>query len=151
MRLTDRTDYALRVLMVLCVSGRRHTVPALASRFGVSAHHLTKVVQSLQGLGWVETTAGRAGGAALAPAGRTVTVGEVVRAMEPDLDLVACMREAGTCPLKGLCPLEDVLRAARAAFLRELDAVRLCDLVDGRGDGLLGPVSAALLVNGVSR
>ena len=51
MRLTDRTDYALRVLMILASSGQRHTVPALAEAFGVSANHLTKVVQALQGLG----------------------------------------------------------------------------------------------------
>lgn len=148
MRLTERTDYALRVLMVLGASGRRHTASSLAEAFGVSAHHLTKVVQRLQQIGWVSTSAGRGGGVELAVEAEAVTVGEVVRAMEPDLDLVECLRESGGCPLEGPCRLVGALRSARRAFLDELDAVTLADLVEGRKGRLLRAVPAALRIQG---
>ncbi|MFI4896775.1 MAG: RrF2 family transcriptional regulator [Phycisphaerales bacterium JB059] len=151
MRLTDRTDYALRVLMVLASSERRHTVPELAKAFGVSAHHLTKVVQSLQTEGWVRTTPGRAGGAELDASPASLSVGRVVRAMEPDLNLVECLQEQGHCPLAGPCRLAGALRHARRAFLAELDRVTLADLVDGRGARLLRSLSPTLSVNGATR
>jgi len=151
MRLTERTDYALRVLMVLASSRRRHTVPALAEAFNVSAHHLTKVVQQMQGLGWVVTTSGRRGGVESTAATEALAVGDIVRALEPDLDLVECLRGDGDCPLEGACRLVDALRRARAAFLRELDAVSISDLVAGREVRLLRTVSAALGIQGTAR
>ncbi len=151
MRLTDRTDYALRVLMVLASSERRHTVPELAEAFGVSANHLTKVVQSLQAEGWVRTTSGRRGGAELDTSPESLSVGRVVRAMEPDLDLVECLQEQGRCPLEGPCRLAGALRRARAAFLAELDQVSLADLVDRRATQLLRALSPTLSVHGATR
>ncbi len=151
MRLTDRTDYALRALMVLAASGRRHTVPALAQAFGVSANHLTKVVQSLQAHGWVTTTSGRGGGVDLAVAPESLTVAQVVRAMEPDLHLVECMQPEGACPLEGPCRLVGALRDARGAFLDSLDAVSLSDLVHGRQRRLLRTVPATLNIHGATR
>lgn len=148
MRLTNRTDYALRTLMVLGASGRRHTVPALAEALGISAHHLTKIVQVLQSEGWVSTTPGRGGGVELAGAPAEITVGEVVRAMEPDLHLVECLREEGACPLERPCRLAGTLRTARDAFLGTLDAVTLSDLIDGHETSLLRLVPATLNVNG---
>ncbi len=148
MRLTDRTDYALRVLMVLASSGQRHTVPALAEAFGVSANHLTKVVQALQGLGLVQTSAGRNGGVELAAQPSAVTVGEIVRALEPDLHLVECLREHSTCPLDGPCRLVGVVRNAQAAFLAELDKATLADLIQGRQRRLLRAVPSAVSVQG---
>lgn len=136
MRLTERTDYALRALMVLAASRRRQTVPALARALGVSANHLTKVVQSLQESGWVTTTPGRGGGVELWLDPRDLTVGDVVRGLEPDLALVECMRAGGRCPLEGSCALATALASAREAFMDVLDRTTLGDLVHRRGRGL---------------
>lgn len=127
--------------MVLGASRSRHTVPALAVSLGVSTNHLTKVVQSIQALGWVETTPGRQGGVELSVSTDAVTVGDVVRAVEPSFDLVECLRERGGCPLQGPCRLQDVLRRARAAFLEQLDAVTLTDLLEGQASRLLRAAS----------
>lgn len=136
--------------MVLTASGRRHTVPVLAEAFEVSAHHLSKVVQTLQNEGWVTTTPGRGGGVEIAGAPAEITVGEVVRAMEPDLHLVECLREDGACPLERPCRLADVLRNARAAFLGTLDKVTLSDLVVGRETRLLRAIPVTFQINGAS-
>lgn len=132
MRLTDRTDFTLRVLMLTAASRERHTVAWMANALAVSAHHLNKIVQTLQSLGWVTTVPGRGGGVALAIEAGRLRVGDVVRAIEPDMNLVECLREQGECPLSGPCRLVGALREARSAFLAALDGVTLEDLVRDR-------------------
>lgn len=148
MRLTNRTDYALRIVMVLGASGRRHTVPALAEAFGVSVHHLTKVVQALQGQGWVKTIAGRAGGVELTDSACMITAGDVVRAMEPDLALVECLQPDGRCPLQQPCQLAGILMRARDAFLAELDSMTISDLFVAQEAELLRAVPTLVSVSG---
>lgn len=137
MRLAERTDYALRVLMVLASDRRRHTVPALAESLLVSANHLTKVVQLLHAAAWVRTAAGRGGGVELDAAPDRLSVGAVVRTIEPDFQLVECLRAGGRCPLSGPCRLVHALRDAQDAFLGALDGVTILDLVEGSEHSLL--------------
>ncbi|MCB9860883.1 MAG: Rrf2 family transcriptional regulator [Phycisphaeraceae bacterium] len=137
MRLAERTDYALRVLMLLTARQERLTVAEMARWLNVSAHHLTKVVQALQDEGWVWTSRGRGGGVELAADPSTLVVGDVVRAIEPDMDLVECFRTSGGCRIEDSCGLAAVLHSAREAFLSELDRATLSTLVHGHRADLL--------------
>lgn len=132
MRLADRSDFALRVLMFLAASGRQATVVEMAERFSVSYHHLVKVVQSLGELGVVRTTRGRGGGVALTADPASVRVGDVIRFLEPDMALAECLREHGACPLHGPCRLERLLEDASGAFLEVLNTRTIADLAEPR-------------------
>ncbi|CAH2891897.1 MAG: Nitrite-sensitive transcriptional repressor NsrR [uncultured Paraburkholderia sp.] len=126
MRLTDYTDYSLRVLLYLAVRGEGlSTIQDISEAYGISKNHLMKVVQRLSELGWVETVRGRNGGLRLAERTRTLTVGEIVRATENDFALVACLPDQDgqrrSCVITPQCRLRNVLEAARHAFLAELD------------------------------
>src|ERR1700743_3445020 len=91
MRLTSYTDFSLRVLMYLALHpDRRPTIAEIAGRYGISRTHLMKVVHQLGLKGYVETVRGKGGGLRLARPMTEITVGEVVRRMEPDMALVAC-------------------------------------------------------------
>jgi len=131
MRLTQFTDYGLRVLMYLASREGEHvTTQEIAALFDVSWDHLLKVVRRLCELGYVEAKRGPTGGVRFLPATREVTVGEIVRRLEPELVLVECFDErTNTCPLTPVCGLSPVLRRASAAFLRELDQVTVRDLM----------------------
>jgi Rrf2 family nitric oxide-sensitive transcriptional repressor len=63
MRLSEYTDYTLRVLMY-CARHRQRlvTISELAERHGLSKGHLMKVVNDLARQGLIETTRGRGGG-----------------------------------------------------------------------------------------
>jgi Rrf2 family nitric oxide-sensitive transcriptional repressor len=134
MRLTSHTDYGLRVLMALAVNDDRLiTIEALAELHKVSRNHLMKVAQSLVALGLVKSVRGRRGGLTLARDPETIRVGAVVRGLETDMELVACLGDrAATCVLSGACHLTGALRKALEAFLAELDRLTLADLVAGR-------------------
>ena len=130
MRLTSFTDYGLRMLMRLAAThGQALSTADLAEEFGLSRHHLTKIMQRLARGGIVETRRGGGGGAVLArdPAG--IRLGEVVRLLEQDQPLVACFgADPGGCSIVGRCRLKARLRSAERAFLADLDRSTLADI-----------------------
>jgi len=128
MRLTDRTDFALRVLMVLASKRARCTVPELGEWLCVPTNHLAKVVQTLQQEGWVTTTRGRGGGVELAIDPSQLTVGAVVRKTETSFDLVECFGKDNQCPLVPGSRLASAIGDARDAFLSSLDRVSIAEL-----------------------
>lgn len=158
MRLTDYTDYALRVLLYLAVrpSGLS-TIQEISDAYGVSKNHLMKIVQQLGELGWVETVRGRNGGLRLSERSRELTVGDIVRKTENDFAIVGCFGEQAEgqpgCVIQPHCRLRGVLAAARDAFLAELDKHTVGELAQPANElaRLLGipgmaPVPAAAFV-----
>ncbi len=137
MRLTDYTDYSLRVLLYLAVrSEGLATIQDISDAYGISKNHLMKVVQRLAELGWVETVRGRNGGLRLYEHSSSLTIGEVVRAAENDFALVACFNGADAsgvhreCVIQSQCRLKHVFESARSAFFRELDSFTIRDIAE---------------------
>ena len=90
MRLSEYTDYSLRVLMFCAAHpGRLVTIAELATHHAVSKNHLMKVVNDLARQGLLETTRGRGGGLRLLPKPADIRVGDVVRRSETDFRLVS--------------------------------------------------------------
>ena len=133
MRLTQWTDYTLRVLMYCAATeGRLQpvTISEVAESYDISRSHLTKIVQELSAQGLLETTRGRGGGMRLMKPANDINIGAVVRATETDFDMVECFNPAtNACYLSSNCRLKSVLSQATQAFLRTLDGVTLADLV----------------------
>ena len=89
MRLTAYTDYALRVLIRLALQpDRLTTIADIAKGYDISENHLMKVVHQLGVAGLIDTVRGRKGGLRLHKPPAAIGVGEVVRLMEPDMDIV---------------------------------------------------------------
>lgn len=134
MQLTAFTDYALRTLMGLgAVAPEKLTVGQLSEAYGISVHHLLKVVTELAALGYVETLRGKAGGARLARPPEQIVIGTVVRQMERDLGVVPCLRTGeAPCVIAPACRLKRVLSSATESFLNELDGHTLADLLEPR-------------------
>ncbi|QCB47845.1 Rrf2 family transcriptional regulator [Hydrogenophaga sp. PAMC20947] len=133
MRLTNWSDYSLRVLMYCAAcAAREHpaTVSEIAKAHGISRSHLTKIVMTLSALGWLETTRGRGGGLRLLKPAGDIVLGEVIRHTETDFTLVECFDAAhNTCLLDGHCRLKGAFREAMDAYLKVLDGITLADLI----------------------
>jgi Rrf2 family nitric oxide-sensitive transcriptional repressor len=129
--LTLHADYALRVLLYLAANPDRVvSTGEVSDAYGISKHHLVRVVQGLGRHGFVEVRPGRSGGVVLARAPAEISVGEVVRHMEPDFHIVECFDpKTNTCPITPACGLIGVLNEATRAFLATLDKYTLEDLV----------------------
>jgi len=133
-KLTSFTDYSLRVLIYLAAEpGRRVTIAEIAAAFGVSEHHLTKVVHFLGKQGWLANVRGKGGGLGLAVAPQVIVIGEVVRATEGEAVPAECFGDTpDSCSIARICRLRGVLREAVEAFHAVLDGYTLADLVHNR-------------------
>ncbi len=133
MRLTQWTDYTLRVLMFCAASqGRAQpvTITEIAQGHNISRSHLTKIVQELANRGWIETIRGRGGGMRLLVNADDISLGTVIRATETDFAMVECF-DGGMkqCRLSQHCKLKGALQNATQSYLSVLDSITLADLV----------------------
>jgi len=132
MRLTTRTNLALRVLMSCGVnSGEKLRTADIAEKCNASVHHLLQVVHTLQEYGFVDTLRGRSGGLRLARDTQDISIGEVFRVFESGTPFAECFSDANTCPLVSACRLRNYITRALDAFYHELDMITLQDLVQG--------------------
>ncbi len=131
MRLTDYSEYALRVLIYLSIQDDRLvTVKEISEQYGISHNHLTKLVHKLGKNGFVETIRGKSGGLRIGRDPAMITVGEVVRIMESDFAIVECMQSGNyECRIVRACVLSGVFREGLNAFLEVLDNYTIADLV----------------------
>ncbi len=131
MRLSEYTDYTLRVLMY-CARHREClvTIHELAEQHGLSKGHLMKVVNDLARQGLIETTRGRGGGLRLSKEPETIRIGDVVRASETDFRLVECFdASTNACTLTPDCRLKHLFDAALRGYFQALDSATLADLI----------------------
>jgi Rrf2 family nitric oxide-sensitive transcriptional repressor len=130
MRLTSFTDYGMRILMRMAAEPERgHSTAELAEEFGLSRHHLAKIVQKLAQGGILHTRRGGGGGAMLARPADQVTLAQIVRLLEEGQPLVECFAKDGNlCSIDGHCRLKTRLHHAENAFLTALDKSTLADV-----------------------
>lgn len=130
MRLTSFTDYGLRMLMRMAgTPDRGFSTAEMAEDFGLSRHHLSKIIQRLSQAGYVTTRRGGGGGAMLSRPAGEIGLGQVIRLLEQGQPLVDCFAtDGGHCSIDGSCRLKARLRTAEAAFLADLDRTTLADI-----------------------
>jgi Rrf2 family nitric oxide-sensitive transcriptional repressor len=129
MKHTNHADYALRVLLYLRVApGRRGSTAEIAEAHRISRNHLDKVVQRMGSADLVTASRGRGGGLRLVRDPSTITVGEVMRAMEDDFAVVECLGPARYCRVAGVCGARSVFAKAVASYFAVLDGATLDDI-----------------------
>ncbi|HEC18018.1 MAG TPA: Rrf2 family transcriptional regulator [Gammaproteobacteria bacterium] len=132
MQLTLHTDYALRVLIYLAQKGDAlATISEIADFYQISRNHLVKVVHHLAQENFVRTTRGKHGGMRLARNPNLIAIGDVVRRMEPNFDIVECFNNNNQpCTVTPVCTLKAVLHRASNEFLSLLDQYTVADAVE---------------------
>lgn len=145
-RLTAYTNYALRILMYCAIHPDKVVrVEDIANAHGISRAHLLKAVRQLGQLGYLKNIRGRMGGITLNQSADAIRVGDVVRHLEGDLDLVECFHDrSNSCPIRDVCRLKDAFKAGLKAFMDELDSHTLADVTSNKRTliALLSPKEA---------
>jgi Rrf2 family transcriptional regulator, nitric oxide-sensitive transcriptional repressor len=130
MRLTQFTDYSLRVLIYLGVKPDGFaTISEIAEKYGISRNHVMKVVYQLGQLGYLKTVRGKGGGVRLGQPPEDINLGRLVRKTEPDMRIVECFGPDNTCCLDPACGMKGILASALRAFLETLDKHTLADVI----------------------
>jgi Rrf2 family transcriptional regulator, nitric oxide-sensitive transcriptional repressor len=142
MRLSQASDFALRILMATGQSNEPQTVDKLTTQLGLAKSHVMKIVAHLARGGYLETTRGRGGGIRLAKSPDQIRLGDVVRLIEPDLGVVACLKpQPTTCAFLPRCALKGAMAQASEAFLDSLNTQTLATILTGTQAASL-PVAA---------
>lgn len=132
MRLTVRTNLAMRTLMFCAVnSGRTVQKRQVAACCNASEAHLGVVINQLSHAGYIETIRGRNGGIRLGCPPEKISVGEVFRIFEAGTPFTECFSDTeNNCPIVEACRLRNALSKALDAFYSALDDITLGDLVE---------------------
>ncbi len=131
MHLTSFTDFALRALVYMATlpEGKMTNITEVTEIYGVSRHHMVKVIHQLSREGFIYTSRGKNGGIRLGMPAQAINIGKVVRQLEP-LQLVNC----DECAITPACRLKAALHKAMEQFLTELDTYTLADIVKDNND-----------------
>lgn len=129
MRLTDHTDYSLRVLMYLNQNKKLATLTELAEVLSVPRNSLIKVSNQLAKLGYIETSRGRSGGLKIKERTGELSLKKIILQTEETFNLAECFKDKNcSCLFMNMCPLRNKLKDAMNSFLASLDLSTLNDV-----------------------
>jgi len=120
---TRRTDYGIRALIHLAgTSDALVKAGDIGSAMDIPIGFLQQVLQELQRARLVTSRPGPYGGYSLSRPAESITIREIVEALEGPLDSTECALRGGPCHWEDVCALHWVWSSARAA---------LCDTLEG--------------------
>jgi Rrf2 family protein len=135
MRVSKRTDYALRALFTLVdhFGGAPIPIRELARRNDVPKRFLEQIMLALKSQGWVDSVAGIRGGYRLAKNPGKITMGEVVRHFDGILAPIDCVSVTGykRCSQEPVCRFRRVFFDARNYVAGVMDRSTLADVAKG--------------------
>jgi len=132
MRVSKKTDYALRALFTLVdhFGGAPIPIRELARRNDVPKRFLEQIMLKLKAQGWVDSVAGVRGGYVLAKSPEKITMGEVVRHFDGILAPIDCVSVTGyqRCSQEPVCRFRRVFLDARNYVAALMDQATLADI-----------------------
>ena len=135
MRVSKRTDYALRAMFTLVdhYGGQPIPIRELARRNDAPKRFLEQIMLALKSQGWVDSTAGIHGGYVLAKSPDRITMGEVVRHFDGILAPIDCVSVTGyqRCSQESVCRFRRVFFDARNYVANLMDRATLAEVAKG--------------------
>ncbi len=135
MRVSKKTDYALRALFTLVDHHGGQPIPIreLARRNDVPKKFLEQIMLELKARNWVDSTAGARGGYYLSRKPAEIMMGEVVRHFDGILAPIDCVSVTGyqRCSQESVCRFRRVFLDARNYVASVMDRSSLADVAKG--------------------
>ena len=148
LRLSKKTDYALIALTyVTSLGNKAASAREIAEKHDVPVELLAKVLQRLVQRGVLKSQQGIHGGYLLSRAADTVTVAEVVEAIDGPLQLTVCGTTDERCEQFSKCNIRDPLHRIRDRIIGALMACTIAELVSPRPDD---PVAMPIATGGLA-
>ena len=131
MKLSSKTHYGLMACHVL---GKNYpevavSASALESKISVSGTYLEQIMRKLIARDIVKATRGASGGYFLTREPSAITIGEIVRALEDDMEIIECVKDGGKCKC---CPSSVVWKKLHQGINDLLDSMTLGQMIEGQ-------------------
>ena len=134
MKLSTKGRYGLRAIIDLARYSENEpvSISSIASRQDISERYLEQLVGLLRKAGLVKSIRGASGGYVLAKDMCDISVGDVLRALEGDLEPVKCMAVNGEsgCSSSGECVTKYVWQKINDSINQTVDNMKLSELVN---------------------
>jgi Rrf2 family protein len=135
MRISKRTDYALRALFTLVEHHGGGPIPIseLSRRNDVPRRFLEQIMLDMKTQGWVKSVTGLRGGYTLAKGPEKITMGQVVRHFDGLLAPIGCVSVFSyeRCSQESVCRFRRIFLVARNNTARLMDNATLADVAKG--------------------
>ena len=131
MRLTSLADYAVVTMTAAArhAAGARLSATSLAADTGIPLPTVQKLMGHLARAGLLTSARGTGGGFLLAKPADTITLAEIIEAIEGPIAMTKCVEgHADECQLEGSCVSKPHLQAANAAVRGALSSVSLASI-----------------------
>lgn len=130
MKLSSKTHYGLMACHILARNYPDKSVSAsmLEKYIAVSGKYLEKILRMLSKRDIISASRGAQGGYYLARAPKEITIGEIVRVLEDDMEIIECVSKDGKCKC---CPTSNVWKRLYDGINGLLDSMNLEQMVKG--------------------
>ena len=131
MKLSTKGRYGLRAAVDLALFAQDEpiSINTIAAREGLSESYLEQLFAKLKKAGIVRSIRGTNGGYQLARTADTISVGEVLRALEGDMAVVDCPDNESGCAKFGSCVTKYVWKRINNSINDTMDAMTLQEIV----------------------
>lgn len=134
MKLSTRGTYGLRAICYIAEKKTTAPIPlsVIAKELNLSENYLEQLVRLLKKAALLESVRGAQGGYRLARSADRISVGEVLRVLEGEIQPDHCTPQ-GQCPHVGgdICHAHIVLRRIHKSIDAAIDGLTLADLIFG--------------------
>ena len=130
LRLNKLTDYAVVILCHMARHNVQHSTSLLAVETGLNEPTVAKVLKDLIKSNLITSTRGATGGYTLGAAPETITIRQVVEAIEGPITLADCVEGHATGCAVQICGTRGNWDQANAAIIAALDNVKLTDMMN---------------------
>lgn len=132
LRLSKLTDYGIVVSACLARSAPQLlSASEVASRTGIAAPTVSKLLKGLARSGLVVSERGAKGGYRLSRAAGDISIADVVDALEGPVALTECISAAGQCEQESHCDARANFELINGAILDALERVSVAEMVQG--------------------
>ena len=130
MKLSSKTHYGLMACHILGQNYPDKPVSAseMESAISVSGKYLEKIMRMLSKRGIVTASRGAQGGYFLARSPKEITVGDIVRTLEDDIEIIECVKKEKQCKC---CPSSAVWKKLYDGINELLDQMTLDQVING--------------------
>lgn len=136
MKLSTKGRYGLRAVLDIAMHDEAQSVSSIAARQFISENYLEKLIAMLKKAGIVNSLRGAQGGYVLARPAESISVGEVLRALEGDLNPVDCAEIDGSgdfCEGADTCVTKFVWKRIADSINYAVDNLMIAELArDGK-------------------
>jgi len=133
MKLSTKGRYGLRALVDLAQNSREEaaSINSIAQRQGISERYLEQLMAKLKRDGIITGIRGAQGGYVLSKRAEDITIGEVLRSLEGDLNAVDCPAaiDSGECTGAEQCAAKLVWKKINDVINQTVNSIRLSDLL----------------------